>query len=147
MVADVPVGVLLSGGIDRHSSSRYWRKPVRAASRPSAWASSRPGANRETSSSISDLVAKQFGTDHRQIMVERPRLLPAISARGGRHERADGEPRLRGFLSPLQEVSRDVKVVQSGQGADEVLGGYDWYPPLASVARARCGRGLRLGLL
>ena len=25
-------------------------------------------------------------------------------------------------------------MVQSGQGADEVLGGYDWYPPLASVA-------------
>jgi asparagine synthase (glutamine-hydrolysing) len=28
-----------------------------------------------------------------------------------------------------------VKVVQSGQGADEVLGGYDWYPPLAGVPR------------
>ena len=26
-----------------------------------------------------------------------------------------------------------MKVVQSGQGADEVLGGYDWYPPLAVV--------------
>ena len=25
-----------------------------------------------------------------------------------------------------------VKVVQSGQGADEILGGYDWYPPLAT---------------
>jgi asparagine synthase (glutamine-hydrolysing) len=29
-----------------------------------------------------------------------------------------------------------VKVVQSGQGADEILGGYDWYPPLADVPRA-----------
>jgi asparagine synthase (glutamine-hydrolysing) len=28
-----------------------------------------------------------------------------------------------------------VKVVQSGQGADEILAGYDWYPPLANVAR------------
>jgi asparagine synthase (glutamine-hydrolysing) len=33
-------------------------------------------------------------------------------------------------------VSKSVKVVQSGQGADEVLGGYDWYPPLAAVPRA-----------
>jgi asparagine synthase (glutamine-hydrolysing) len=32
-------------------------------------------------------------------------------------------------------VSSYVKVVQSGQGADEVLGGYDWYPPLAEVPR------------
>jgi asparagine synthase (glutamine-hydrolysing) len=33
------------------------------------------------------------------------------------------------------EVSRSVTVVQSGQGADEVLAGYDWYPPLAGVPR------------
>ena len=32
-------------------------------------------------------------------------------------------------------MSKTVKVVQSGQGADEVLGGYDWYPPLAGVPR------------
>jgi asparagine synthase (glutamine-hydrolysing) len=32
-------------------------------------------------------------------------------------------------------VSKSVKVVQSGQGADEILAGYDWYPPLANVAR------------
>ena len=28
-------------------------------------------------------------------------------------------------------------MVQSGQGADEVLGGYDWYPPIAGVGRER----------
>lgn len=39
------------------------------------------------------------------------------------------------FFLLSQEVSKYVKVVQSGQGADEVLGGYDWYPPLASVPR------------
>ena len=33
-------------------------------------------------------------------------------------------------------MSKSVKVVQSGQGADEVLGGYDWYPPLADVPRS-----------
>ena len=39
------------------------------------------------------------------------------------------------FYLLSQEVAKSVKVVQSGQGADEVLGGYDWYPPLASVPR------------
>ena len=29
-----------------------------------------------------------------------------------------------------EAVRRERKVVQSGQGADEVLGGYSWYPPL-----------------
>jgi asparagine synthase (glutamine-hydrolysing) len=39
------------------------------------------------------------------------------------------------FYLLSEDVSTTVKVVQSGQGADEVLGGYDWYPPLAGVPR------------
>jgi asparagine synthase (glutamine-hydrolysing) len=35
-----------------------------------------------------------------------------------------------GFYLLSQEVSKHIKVVQSGQGADEVFGGYHWYPPL-----------------
>jgi asparagine synthase (glutamine-hydrolysing) len=35
-----------------------------------------------------------------------------------------------GFYLLSKEVSKHVKVVQSGQGADEVFGGYHWYPPL-----------------
>jgi asparagine synthase (glutamine-hydrolysing) len=38
-----------------------------------------------------------------------------------------------GFYLLSEEVSRHVKVVQSGQGADEVFAGYHWYPPLAGV--------------
>jgi asparagine synthase (glutamine-hydrolysing) len=37
-----------------------------------------------------------------------------------------------GFYLLAQEVSKHIKVVQSGQGADEVFGGYHWYPPLAN---------------
>jgi asparagine synthase (glutamine-hydrolysing) len=40
-----------------------------------------------------------------------------------------------GFFLLSQEVSKHVKVVQSGQGADEVFGGYHWYPPLLGVDR------------
>jgi asparagine synthase (glutamine-hydrolysing) len=38
-----------------------------------------------------------------------------------------------GFYLLSQEVSQHVKVVQSGQGADEVFGGYHWYPPLVEA--------------
>ena len=34
-----------------------------------------------------------------------------------------------------EDVSKQVKVVQSGQGADEIFAGYSWYPPLAGVPR------------
>jgi asparagine synthase (glutamine-hydrolysing) len=39
------------------------------------------------------------------------------------------------FYLLSQQVSEHVKVVQSGQGADEIFAGYDWYPPLAGVPR------------
>jgi asparagine synthase (glutamine-hydrolysing) len=39
------------------------------------------------------------------------------------------------FFLLSEEVSKHVKVVQSGQGADEVFAGYDWYPPLADIPR------------
>ena len=51
------------------------------------------------------------------------------------------------FYLLSQEVSQHVKVVQSGQGADEVLGGYDWYPPLASVPRDGRRGGVLVGVL
>jgi asparagine synthase (glutamine-hydrolysing) len=38
-----------------------------------------------------------------------------------------------GFYLLSQEVAKHVKVVQSGQGADEVFGGYHWYPPLVDA--------------
>ena len=39
------------------------------------------------------------------------------------------------FYLLSEAVARHLKVVQSGQGADEILGGYHWYPPLAGVPR------------
>jgi asparagine synthase (glutamine-hydrolysing) len=41
------------------------------------------------------------------------------------------------FFLLSEQVAKHVKVVQSGQGADEVFAGYDWYPPLANVPRER----------
>ena len=52
-----------------------------------------------------------------------------------------------GFYLLSQEVSKHLKVVQSGQGADEVFAGYHWYPPMlestdpvADYARVFCDR-------
>jgi asparagine synthase (glutamine-hydrolysing) len=37
------------------------------------------------------------------------------------------------FYLLSEEVAKHIKVVQSGQGADEIFAGYDWYPPLANA--------------
>ncbi len=64
------------------------------------------------------------------MMVPPERTLPALDDA----VRAMSEPMVShdvvAFYLLSQEVSRHVKVVQSGQGADEVFAGYHWYPPV-----------------
>ncbi|GAB3933485.1 hypothetical protein GCM10027614_04460 [Micromonospora vulcania] len=81
-------------------------------------------------------MARRFGTDHQQIRIGAARFLPAVHAAIG----AMSEPMVShdcvAFHLLSEEVSQRITVVQSGQGADEIFAGYDWYPPMANVARA-----------
>jgi asparagine synthase (glutamine-hydrolysing) len=134
-VADVPVGVLLSGGLD---SSLIVGLLAEAGQRGlttfSIGFESKAG---ETGDEFrySDLIAERFGTDHHQIRIGADRFIPAVHRAIG----AMSEPMVShdcvAFYLLSEEVSKHVKVVQSGQGADEVFAGYSWYPPLAGVPR------------
>jgi asparagine synthase (glutamine-hydrolysing) len=96
----------------------------------------------------SDLIARHYGTTHHKIHVDsRAKLLPSLPG----CIRAMAEPMVShdviGFYLLSQEVAKHVKVVQSGQGADEVFAGYHWYPPMAAstdpagdYARVFCDR-------
>jgi asparagine synthase (glutamine-hydrolysing) len=137
MVADVPVGVLLSGGID--SSLVVALLAESGCQQLRTFSVGFEAAAGESGDEFvySDHVAAHFGTDHQKIMVKTERLLPAVDAAID----AMSEPMVShdcvAFYLLSEEVSRTVTVVQSGQGADEVLAGYDWYPPLAGVPRDR----------
>ena len=135
MVADVPIGVLLSGGIDSSVVVA-----LLAEQGPHGLATFSIGFDSAGGESgdeyfYSDLVANTFGTDHHKIHIDTSRLLPAVP----KTIAAMSEPMVShdcvAFYLLSEEVSKSVKVVQSGQGADEILAGYDWYPPLANVAR------------
>ncbi|ABD12268.1 asparagine synthase (glutamine-hydrolyzing) [Frankia casuarinae] len=135
MVADVPVGVLLSGGLD---SSLIVALLAEAGQKDLATFSvgfEAVGGEPGDEFVYSDVIARYFDTDHHQIRVPGTRLLPAVDAAVA----AMSEPMVShdcvAFYLLSQEVSRHVKVVQSGQGADEVFAGYSWYPPLAGVGR------------
>ena len=134
MVADVPVGVLLSGGLD---SSLIVALLAAAGQRGLATFSigfADAGERSGNEFHYSDIVASEFDTAHERIEVDGARLLPAIGAAIG----AMSEPMVShdcvAFHLLSEEVSRHIKVVQSGQGADEVFAGYSWYPPLAGVS-------------
>jgi asparagine synthase (glutamine-hydrolysing) len=136
MVADVPVGVLLSGGIDSSLVVALLAEAGQHDLKTFSIGFESAGGESGDEFEYSTLVAERFGTDHHKIPIPSDRLLPGIDAA----IQAMSEPMVShdcvAFYLLSQEVSRHVKVVQSGQGADEVLGGYDWYPPLAAVPRA-----------
>lgn len=137
MVADVPVGVLLSGGLDSSLVVALLAGEGQSGLATFSIGFDAVGGREGDEFVYSDLVAKTFGTDHHQIRVPTGDLLPPLEAAVA----AMSEPMVShdcvAFWLLSQEVARHVKVVQSGQGADEILGGYHWYPPLAGVDRER----------
>jgi asparagine synthase (glutamine-hydrolysing) len=138
LVADVPVGVLLSGGIDSGTltalASEQSAEPVKTFTIGFAdadWSEAEPASQ----------VAKRFGTDHHELIVEpnAVELLPRIV------EIFD-EPFADNSALPTylvsQLASEHVKVVLSGEGGDELFGGYYsylgdlWAPRLGPAATA-----------
>ncbi len=130
MVADVPVGVLLSGGLDSSLIVGLLAEQGQGGLSTFSVGFEEAGGEKGDEFRYSDLVAEHFQTDHHKIMVPSSRLLETLPETFA----AMSEPMVSydniGFYLLSQEVSKHLKVVQSGQGADEVFGGYHWYPPL-----------------
>ncbi len=147
LVADVPVGALLSGGLDSSLIVGLLAEAGQKGLKTYSVGFETVGEEKGDEFTYSDIIARHYGTEHHQIFVDTRRLLPALT----RAVRAMSEPMVShdavGFFLLSEEVSKDVKVVQSGQGADEVFAGYHWYPPLlassdpvADYCRVFCDR-------
>jgi asparagine synthase (glutamine-hydrolysing) len=130
MVADVPVGILLSGGLDSSIIVALLAQEGQHGLATFSIGFPPAGGRAGDEFAYSDLVAAEFATDHHQIMIPAARLVDALPEA----VQAMSEPMVShdcvAFWLLSEAVRRERKVVQSGQGADEVLGGYDWYPPL-----------------
>ena len=130
-VADVPVGVLLSGGLDSSLVVALLAEKGHAAGlKTFSIGFDSVGDVAGDEFHYSDLIAERFGTDHHRIRIDCNRALGALPDAIA----AMSEPMVShdaiGFYLLSEEVAKHVKVVQSGQGADEIFGGYHWYPPL-----------------
>ena len=132
LVADVPVGVLLSGGLDSSLITGLLAEEGQRDLATFSVGFEAVAGEAGDEFVYSDRVAEAFGTDHHQIRVPVDRMLPALRAA----ITASHEPMMShdvvAFHVLSEEVARSIKVVQSGQGADEVFAGYHWYPPMAS---------------
>lgn len=121
LVADVPVGILLSGGID---SSLVTALAARTSSAPvHTFTISFPGHGSYDESPHARLVARHFGTTHTEMVAEPATvdLLPELA-------RQFDEPNADSSMVPTYLVSRLVRrhatVALGGDGGDELFGGY-----------------------
>jgi asparagine synthase (glutamine-hydrolysing) len=127
MVADVPVGAFLSGGLDSSTITALMQmesdRPVKTFSVGfGEYGNELPYAG---------AVAKMYKTEHHEIDLGMPRVAEMLERMVAVYD----EPFADTSNIPTYMISefarKHVKVVLSGDGGDELFGGYWWYPPLA----------------
>ncbi len=123
LVADVPVGILLSGGVD---SSLITAMAVRAESKVKTFTIRFPGYDRYDETEHARLIARHFGTEHVELAAAESSvdLLPLLA-------RGFDEPMVDSSMIPTYLVSRLVRehctVALGGDGGDELFAGYPHY--------------------
>ncbi|MPQ75597.1 N-acetylglutaminylglutamine amidotransferase [Hydrogenovibrio sp. JE_KL2] len=131
--ADVPVGVLLSGGLDSSLIvallAEAGVKDIRTFSIGFEDVPEEKGSEFE----YSDQVVERYQTIHKKYLISNEEVLPRLpEAVDAMAEPMFGQDAVAFYLLS-EQVSQDVKVVMSGQGADEVFAGYFWYPQMAEA--------------
>ena len=130
MVADVPVGVLLSGGLDSSLIVALLAEAGQQHLKTFSIGFESVHGEIGDEFKYSDIIAKHFDTEHHKLFIESEKLISSLPET----IQAMSEPMVSydnvGFYLLSKEVAKHVKVVQSGQGADEVFAGYHWYPPM-----------------
>lgn len=128
--ADVPVGILLSGGVD---SSLVTAMAVRNASEVRTFSIGFPGHARFDETSHARLIAEHFGTRHTELMAD-PTWADLIPLLSWQFDEPVADP----SMIPTYVVSRLVReqctVAVGGDGGDELFGGYAYYSQILKLA-------------
>lgn len=131
LVADVPVGVLLSGGVD---SSLVTAMTVRSSTNVRTFSVGFPGHGELDETVHAKLIANFFGTNHTELVPEptEPDLLFMLA-------KQYDEPIVDSSMIPTYLVSKLVRahctVALGGDGGDELFGGYPSYSRLLKMKK------------
>ncbi len=131
LASDVPVGVLLSGGLDSSLLVGLLADQVEQLNTFSIGFEAVAGELADEFE-YSDLVAKQFNTRHHKYSLSNAEVLKRLPDAIAQMSEPMPSYDVTAFYLLGEQVSTKVKVVLAGQGADEVFGGYFWYPLMDS---------------
>ena len=125
-IADVPVGILLSGGLDSSLITAMSKKYKQELNTYSIGFNT---INDEIGNEFyySDLVSNDFNTSHKKYSISDYDLYHNLDRVISNMSEPMVSQDSSAFFLLAQNVSLSNKVVLSGQGADEVFGGYFWY--------------------
>src|SRR5262245_5242172 len=135
LVSDVPLGALLSGGLD---SSIVVGIMAEHATGPvlTVCVGYDGGGAMDERDKARD-VARHFGTQHHEIVLGVREALELLPRLVWHNELPVAEPLIVASYALFREARRHVTVVLSGEGADELFGGYRRYRALSELARWR----------
>jgi len=133
-IADVKVGVLLAGGLDSSLLvALLAEQGVPDLMTFSVGFEDQP-EERGNEFEYSDPVAAMYGTRHHKYLIPNAEVLRRLPEAVDQMSEPMFAQDAVAFYLLSEQVSKTIKVVQSGQGADEVFGGYFWYPRMAAEA-------------
>jgi len=124
LMADVPVGGFLSGGVDS-SLVMYYAAQKMGTLR--TYSTIFPEFDRYNEAKYSRYVAHFLGTNHTEITCDQSTVASLIDKIGGLIDDPIVDPAFLPTFLMAHEASKNVKVVLTGEGADELFGGYYRY--------------------
>ena len=123
LISDVPLGAFLSGGTD---SSTVVGLMARASAGPVKTFSIGFKKDDFNEADYARLVAKKFGTDHHEMILE-PDVVQTVEHLTSSLEEPFGDSSMLPTYYVSQMARQHVTVALSGDGGDEMFGGYDRY--------------------
>jgi len=134
-IADVPVGVLLSGGVD---SSAVLSFAVQGTDKKvSTFTVGFGGDQVVDERPYARMAAQQFGTEHHEISISEEDFWNFLPAYVWHMEEPVCEPPAVALYYVTKLARNHVKVLLSGEGGDEAFGGYPNYPNMMRLDRIR----------
>ncbi len=141
MMSDVPIGCFLSGGLDSTIVACMMAK--RSSQPLRTFSIAFPGNPEHDESPYFERMAREIGARHQTIEFSERAILEALDEFSWAMDEPVADPAMLPTYLLSREAAKQVKVVLTGEGADEVFAGYPYYRPFAlGTPAARAGSAL-----